>query len=108
MHRTSILTVTALSLLGFVLGGCPDGGTLDPGVRGVLVGRIKALEPIAAMHEGQPHLAPATDEVFNEFVRAMGFGIRTVNRANLQQLLDQQASSRPRSSPAEIRRPDSS
>lgn len=92
MGKTSIMACVAVVALAAVLGGCfKSSSSLTAGERNIVLRKIMALEPIAAVHKGKNKLVVSTDYVLNEFKRATGHKIATVERSGLQQLLDQQA-----------------
>ena len=92
MGKTSITACVTVVVLAAVLGGCfKSSSSLTDRERSIALRKITALEPIAAVHKGKNKLAVSTDAVLNEFKRATGHKIRTVERSGLQQLLDQQA-----------------
>ncbi len=92
MGKTSIMACVAVVVLAVMLGGClKSSSSLTAEERSTALRKITALEPIAAVHKGKKKLAVSTDAVLNEFKRATGHRIRTVERSGLQQLLDQQA-----------------
>jgi hypothetical protein len=93
MTRNWKLALASLCVLGLLAAGCNKGSgpSLTDKERSVVWQRLKAVEPISPVHEGDAKLLAASSGVFNEFKRATGHTIDTVEVQRMQDILDLQA-----------------